>query len=1671
MAGGKTYKYTVQIGVTTNTKGLKEGGDSVSREMTRWEKQAQRAIAQFEKLSKAIAIAQKANNSANQRVRSGGIDTQMLKALADIARMQRQQERAEKDLTRTMEREAKAQAITKAREMRRAADEMIRQIDRVNKAESVQYSARRSLSADGVFGGSFLGTLAGTGVSSVLGSIISKTKELGIEAIKVGANFEQTANAIRASAGSITLAREQLKELETLARNTNGLGLETAEKGFLRLRSVGFEAELAKDFLEGLSKVKILSGGTQDDLEAVIYNFTQVRAQGKLTGDELKESLGRLPALAPIIQKAFGTIDTKKIAALGLTSEEFFDRLNKGLKDTKGAAGGANDAWEKFTDELTIAMREVSAPILPDLTRDLKTLTASLRENGNQWGELGTIISNFYNALKTDNPRDLIDALFSSPEEGTRIKRARELKALTFDQYVKEQTGQTVAQIEKYKQSLNGILSGAEPTMEAKRKLMNLRIGYNTFLNEKEFEVLRPEREGAATKAEQEAINATQTATNRARSLELGRLESYYSEIASIRESAFRISESQNENDLSKLLEIRQLNFAAEIKETVAFYNRKLALTDGSQEEIYKTQIEAANKIRTIQTNAQLEELKIQKQINQQKRQDYLSFKNLQEREVSASFDKQFFDLERAINRETVISSDGYDKLIELTQNKFNIISQITREQYQTRLQDESLNAQQRVNLEKEMNLALEDLAEQNRRRLLEIDEARYNTQLEKLKQFADRQQSLIDSRVSVLSRFNPFFDPNNFSSANAQLFNQTYLDSSNLQKELDASKTKLDKAAEKLKVLEDEYNSKYRAPDGRVSADESAIVGLEDTRKEFENTSKDIEIAVRHLNLFESGITSTEKEVSKLGETLTNTKNSFKIFDEISEKILLERQSKERKSLDIQRGFAGQELNIAIQQRADNRAYFLNDEIPRLQGLKDRTPQEEKSLKDLVEESQLSKDNYEKWKNLVAEKLPTKEILDARLRVQLLDDAFKNLTSEQAQQRLEEYRNSFKGLAEETEKILNGDIPTMNALDAIFNKQRAEDAKGLAIEIRALENEIKNFGANDNLKIQKAYLEDVINLRNRETDAIIATNSALLELSQKGNFSAVQANAEFLDFLNQNTKTLSSIYASAEISAVTSFWDAMDKSISKVTDKLGAFGDILKQVLLDLIKLATSKFFANSQSGNGGGIFNTIKNVVTGGQSSNNGNLFTNGTTAANFGGNRTIANALGSNPQNEFGANIPSLTSNTTPTPLGGAMQALQSQLPASLTSGVARGVTGQPRGKFGDLKAEFAGDLAGAGISPLLKLGKFGKLAGSIAPMLGMSLGGMLGGSSTAGGIFGQAGGLAAGLALAISTGAIGQGATAGFSLLGGVLSAGAATGILAAIAGPLLVGAWLFGRNKQRRADEKTRNTAMVDAFAALDKLITDVGADKIDGASALSQADDIRKNYVDSMRQLKSDKTRRIAMADVSRIDAKISALKSAVKAQDQRKEKMAMLTPTFADGGSVSNFARKNYRNNPLGYIQGPGTSRSDSIHAWFPKAASFANISNREYVLDAETTKNVGINNLDNLRAGKGKNFGDMMRRMNRVHEPRIQLADGGAVGISGTNGGGGETSGSASASQKVHVVNNIYQQSDGSVRVETDVYLDTPQGKQKIEKIVEEKIYQNGKTGAIPVALNRNS
>lgn len=110
------------------------------------------------------------------------------------------------------------------------------------------------------------------------------------------------------------------------------------------------------------------------------------------------------------------------------------------------------------------------------------------------------------------------------------------------------------------------------------------------------------------------------------------------------------------------------------------------------------------------------------------------------------------------------------------------------------------------------------------------------------------------------------------------------------------------------------------------------------------------------------------------------------------------------------------------------------------------------------------------------------------------------------------------------------------------------EERLGLTREIGDLQIEMMNYGQNDALKIQAAYMRDVLELRDRELNAVIAVNRAQLQLSKSMEISNNQIRAGVYEHLAQQKTVNQGI-----IDGINGTYDAILGRINEPLDKLNS--------------------------------------------------------------------------------------------------------------------------------------------------------------------------------------------------------------------------------------------------------------------------------------------------------------------------------------------------------------------------------------------------------------------------------------------------------------------------------------------------------------------------------------
>lgn len=205
----------------------------------------------------------------------------------------------------------------------------------------------------------------GRGIS--LGLTAPLTAAGGV-AVSAAVEFDRLRRGLETSTGSIEAANRQLAELERIARQP-GLGLRQAIAGAVNLNTVLAQlpnsTRLSTRLLEQFGNAIALTGGRAADLDRVTIQLAQMAAAGKVLTQDLRPIIQTAPAVATALRNAFGTISAEEIEALGLSTEEFFNRLLAGLESLPRAAANAGTKWDNFTDRLWRTRARIGGAVLP----------------------------------------------------------------------------------------------------------------------------------------------------------------------------------------------------------------------------------------------------------------------------------------------------------------------------------------------------------------------------------------------------------------------------------------------------------------------------------------------------------------------------------------------------------------------------------------------------------------------------------------------------------------------------------------------------------------------------------------------------------------------------------------------------------------------------------------------------------------------------------------------------------------------------------------------------------------------------------------------------------------------------------------------------------------------------------------------------------------------------------------------------------------------------------------------------------------------------------------------------------------------------------------------------------------------------------------------------------
>src|SRR5690625_1083218 len=225
-------------------------------------------------------------------------------------------------------------------------------------------------SARGRFDG--LKSAVGTGVRAIatgFAAAVTTVGGLGAAAFKVGADFnilQQNSRAALASIlGSAEAAADQMDRLDEFASNSP-FARQVWITAQQQLLGFGVQAEKVVPALDAIQQAVAAMGGSNETISNVTYALAQMQAQGKLSGETLRDlgvyGIDAATIIGEQMGKSGQEIRDMATKPGGIPVEQVWDPLVDGMMENfGGATEGLRQQWDGAVDRIKAAWRDIGA--------------------------------------------------------------------------------------------------------------------------------------------------------------------------------------------------------------------------------------------------------------------------------------------------------------------------------------------------------------------------------------------------------------------------------------------------------------------------------------------------------------------------------------------------------------------------------------------------------------------------------------------------------------------------------------------------------------------------------------------------------------------------------------------------------------------------------------------------------------------------------------------------------------------------------------------------------------------------------------------------------------------------------------------------------------------------------------------------------------------------------------------------------------------------------------------------------------------------------------------------------------------------------------------------------------------------------------------------------------
>lgn len=1339
----------------------------------------------------------------------------------------------------------------------------------------------------GILGGAAGGAAIGAAAAGIgllvaaFAALIPVLQEGASALLDYMAKLEQVRMGFVTLLGSVDAANKHIRELQEFAASTpfEFAGVADASR---KLLAMGVEAKNIIPQITAIGNAVSAIGGDNQSFQRVVKAFADIHARSKLTGEEIRQLANNMIPVIPILSKELGkssqeiikmTRDGKISADLFVAAFERFVKNNWGdamEKQSKTFLGALNNT----KDMLYVIGSQAFSELFSSISRTAQHFSRAFKGADGIEGVLDRAIAlfSYYGGYYAGKLIDGFVGVLSDPKTYARI--AVGLTSI-FANVGRGLWDSAVDKANEWgkKTGLDKIpYIGAVLFTNDKRTSVDSETQKQAELArqlKEQNDILRKEEE-----RQQRISNASTTLNSRLNE----RLESLNS-VTRLNEAYFGnrlVFNRQQEGQLDRVQTQNRLNSNNEqLKAQLGHFQQMEVLYADNAEKLKELSAEKNKVINQLETDSVVERLNFAKRELERRyamweewRQATIKSHQIAENEIKHFTSQESRLVEQAMTNGNLTRQQGYDRLIQLTMTSYEVIRARTIDQYALQLRDVRLTAEARTNLERERNLEIAQLAEDNEKNIRSIRLDGYQRMENDLVGHVARTKELYSSLSNVYSSIGSLVNPDSFNPDNlnnALGISDLLAPRKELLGNIEAMTEKSSRFKYSRDVLRDSWHS---LPDDAK------------TDAAYEKMSRMWDALTDKMSMANTRLGELQNELANLQGNLPD-----KFFD-IS--------GIAAKMIGGEMGIEGfDEINKAIlsAKRALEDANFAADiEL----------------IRDLLNSEQLkgNDSNADRIKELTAQlnKLTREETTKA--------------IRQQAEE-IERYNNSLEGLRESGAKLANRDKGTVLGIEFNTKKDVLREHKSLLEENIALEKRIGLQSIDSADQYRNSWLKAILAVKNEAGELARIQAESDVAIARQTTFNAEAARTQIKEHL-AGAKGYTEIFADAFTNLSDTIADSFGGIFDRINAKLGTFGRFITDISSNLLRLVANRL-----------IMKLVDWMLGGGNQANRSVGFQvpsfggwngqNGATAGSMamGGFGSIAQAVlgGFRSNSAVGAGMSAASfgrgnffDSMKFNPFTGQLEEVFNVNGGGSGSSITAGDT--LSGQLGNLPR--VGGLPD-GFGSIFKNGKFsmsglGEMIAPILPMMGLSLGASLGGRSLTGGILGGASGLLlgglGGLAALGGSGAAIFASGGALSGLGGVASfLGAAAPFLAPLAVAGLIGAKLLSRNAEWRENEKVRTQLYQEANGQLDSILAQIKSSPSNAISLLQQADQVRSSYIEQAGKISDSKTRRIALAEANerhgQIFVRMERIRSAAQLAANQNKYFNSLIPEFATGGTV----------------------------------------------------------------------------------------------------------------------------------------------------------------------------